>query len=67
MKFSNWRTDNGLTQREAAIALGVHEITVARWECGDRFPNPQMQGRILDLSEGAVTPNDWMAQRHEAA
>ena len=31
-----WRTYHMLTQAQLARMLGVHEITVARWECGMR-------------------------------
>lgn len=29
-----WRERLGLTQQEAADLLGVHRVTVARWETG---------------------------------
>ncbi|MDO8474593.1 MAG: helix-turn-helix domain-containing protein [Candidatus Rokubacteria bacterium] len=35
------RAEMGLTQTELAEALGVHRVTVARWETGERgIPEP---------------------------
>jgi len=35
------RDELGLTQEELAEELGVHRVTVARWEAGDRgIPEP---------------------------
>lgn len=31
-----WRNYHMLTQAQLARMLGVHEVTVARWECGMR-------------------------------
>jgi Helix-turn-helix len=42
-----------LTQKEFANALGVSQITVARWESGDRKCRPDFAGRILQLKRQA--------------
>lgn len=40
-KFKRVRLALGLTQRELADQLGVHRVTVARWEVGERrIPEP---------------------------
>lgn len=42
------RTTLGWTQRQLAAHLGVHPVTVARWECGmRRMPEPT--ARLLRL------------------
>lgn len=35
-KLKTWRTKNGHTQESLSEALGVHRVTLARWESGDR-------------------------------
>lgn len=39
----------GLTQAQAAEALGVHELTVSRWERGDREPGGKNFDEALRL------------------
>ena len=39
----SWRTRLGLTQARAAALLGVHVVTLCRWECGHAKP-PAMIG-----------------------
>lgn len=43
-KMRRWlRLKAGLTQQQVADVVGVHRMTVARWETGERHP-----GRHLD-------------------
>jgi len=37
-KFKEWRQANGLTQHQAADALGISRATVARYEAGQEIP-----------------------------
>lgn len=67
MKLKSWRKENRLTQARAANVLGVDRVSLARWECGDRFPSPQMQARIHQMTDGAVSPNDWIMERYSEA
>lgn len=36
-------------QKEAAAALGVSPLTLARWERGETVPNYEMVQKIVDL------------------
>lgn len=38
-----------MTQAELASAIGVHEVTVRRWELGDRTPNAEDIERIAQV------------------
>jgi len=38
MSFKSARKEAGLTQKEAAAALGVHQSAVALWETGKNGP-----------------------------
>lgn len=40
MDFRRWRTSSGLSQEQAAHALGVAKSTVQRWE---RYGVPELQ------------------------
>ena len=39
----------GLTQTELAAEIGVHQVTVARWETGGKTPLPIIQRALADL------------------
>jgi len=39
----------GLTQTELGAEIGVHQVTVARWETGGKTPLPIIQRALADL------------------
>lgn len=39
----------GVSQQRLADELGVHVLTVSRWENGTRHPRPEIQGRYAEL------------------
>ena len=39
----------GLTQTELATEIGVHQVSVARWETGSITPMPIVQQALADL------------------
>lgn len=43
------RINAGLTQKEAAKALGVTDITLHNWEKGNRIPNTKNVIKIMKL------------------
>lgn len=45
----------GLTQVELAQIIGVHYITISRWECGKNHPNMWQSGLCHRLA-GAILP-----------
>ncbi len=60
MQLVDWRRLKRMTQADVARALGVISISVSRWERGERIPDWRYQIEILKLTDGRVTPNDWM-------
>mgnify|MGYP001602613640 CR=1 FL=1 len=46
-----WRHAQHLTQRQLAAMLGVHPVTVARWECGMRTISRQAQAQLALLKQ----------------
>ena len=59
MKLAEWRNSKGRTQDDVAAELGVHRITVARWEQNMRDPGKADLKRIFMMTGGDVTPNDF--------
>jgi DNA-binding XRE family transcriptional regulator len=49
------RTTLGLTQSQLADLLGVHWITVSKWERGQLEPGPYHAGMILKFRDAART------------
>jgi transcriptional regulator with XRE-family HTH domain len=43
-----WRKDKGLTQQQLADRLGTSDVTVSRWETGDRKPDQDAQQAIAE-------------------
>ena len=60
MQLSAWRKLRKLGQLDVAEKLGVIVLTVSRWERGVRVPTSKHQFEIFKLTNGEVTPNDWM-------
>jgi len=60
MQLVDWRRIKHMTQADVAKALGVIVVTVSRWERFERTPTAKLQIEIFKLTNGRVTPNDWM-------
>jgi len=58
----------GLSQSELAAALGIHKMTLAKWETGERSPGAAavtaiemlLHMREQELAGNAKTYTDWM-------
>jgi transcriptional regulator with XRE-family HTH domain len=61
MKLADWRRSEGMTQQQLADALDCILTTVARYEAGQRIPEPENMRRLFVLSNGKVQPNDFYA------
>jgi len=60
MKFSQWIEESGLTRAEVARRLGASRGNVGDL-CNFRYwPSRTMMVRIIELTDGAVTPNDFL-------
>jgi transcriptional regulator with XRE-family HTH domain len=60
MTFSDWMSLTGKTDAEVAKHLGVDRVSVTRYRLGSRIPDWDVMPRIVELTRGAVTPNDFM-------
>ena len=59
MKLSIWRKAQGLTLAEVAKRIGVTEVTLSRYERGERIPAREIMPKIAAVTGGAVQPNDF--------
>lgn len=59
--LKQYRMAKGLTQEQAAEALGVSTQTVSRWECGTTLPDAVILPRIAELY--CVTIDDLYRER----
>lgn len=60
MRFSVWfAAQEGLTQEAFAKEVGVTQGRIAQLLRGD-VPSMTLAARIQKVTDGAVTPNDWL-------
>lgn len=59
MKLIEWRKLQRLTQVELANELEVSQTNIATWENERSVPSPKLMRRIIELTKGAVMPNDF--------
>lgn len=58
-KLADWRKSKGWSQAKLGEELGgISSVSVGRYEAG-RLPEPPIMQKIIDLSSGEVTANDW--------
>ncbi|WP_109613526.1 helix-turn-helix domain-containing protein [Pseudaminobacter salicylatoxidans] len=55
-----WRKANGLSTIEVGRRLGCTRQTVCRYEAGTRIPERSVLDRIIIMTGGSVTANDWV-------
>lgn len=55
-----WRLTQRLTLAALAERVGVDLSNLARYERGERMPRPAVLARIRDVTQGAVTANDFL-------
>ncbi len=59
MKLSGWRNQERMTQVELAQLIGISVMQLYRIERGINRPSPRVMQRIVEVTDGAVTPNDF--------
>ena len=66
MKLREYRELFGLSQKEFAKAANVSGMAISRYESG-RIPSSSAMRRIIEVTDGAVTANDFFDIPQEAA
>jgi len=61
MKLGAWITEQKLTHEGAAVLLEIDQVTVTRYVNGTRTPRKPIMERIVKVTGGAVTANDFMS------
>ena len=59
-KFKQWLEVKGMTQAEAAGAMGMNEEMLSRYLNGNHKPGLGKAKLVFDLTDGAVLPFDWL-------
>lgn len=55
-----WRKDQGFTIEQMAERLDVSVGSLSRIERDDQWPDREFLARVAEVTEGAVTPNDFV-------
>lgn len=58
-KLRNWRRLNQLSQAMAASRLGIARRTWLQWERGATVPAQEHMVRLIEITAGAIEPNDF--------
>lgn len=59
MNLKEYREKTGMTQAAFAKQIGCSQHSVSRYEVGLSRPTPKVMSRIVTVTGGAVTPNDF--------
>lgn len=59
MRLSDYLEKNRLTQTAFAELIGADQGQIARYVSGERLPRRDLMQKIIDATDGAVTPNDF--------
>lgn len=61
MTLTDWRTQNNkMSMAVLAERLNVSQPTISRIEAGKQWPDRDLLQKIFDLTDGQVTPNDFV-------
>ncbi|WP_143201778.1 XRE family transcriptional regulator [Bradyrhizobium sp. NAS96.2] len=60
MRFDDWMSKSGQTNPAFGRLAGWSGETVRRYRTGEREPDHTAMATIFALTDGEVTPNDWV-------
>lgn len=61
MRLIDWMHETKLTDGDVAEMVGgVSSHAVKKWKYGERIPRRAELQRLADISEGKVSPNDFV-------
>lgn len=69
MDLKTYLSDNSIDVAKFAERLDVTKEAIRLWASGKRTPRPELMRRIVEETQGAVMPNDFLAppETHERA
>jgi DNA-binding XRE family transcriptional regulator len=59
-KLREYRIARGLSQQSFAASVGVKKATISRIEKGKRVPSMGLVARIVEISDGELSADDFM-------
>lgn len=62
MQLSQYMKRHGKSSQQIAEAIGVDNSSVSRYLAGKRLPTPQVMRKIKQVTNGAVTADDFYEQ-----
>lgn len=66
MKLTAFRKEQNLTRAALADLIGVSGAAITRYEDQGRIPDSRVMKRIMEVTGGKVTPNDFYAESSAA-
>lgn len=67
MQLADYLKANGISDEDFGDAIGVSRQSVHRYKMFGRFPEKPILARIVEVTAGAVTPNDFLDAQPEVA
>jgi transcriptional regulator with XRE-family HTH domain len=62
MKLRDYLKSNKISARAFGDLIGVCELSMHRYVTGKRVPTASVMQKVLENTDGAVTPNDFFPQ-----
>lgn len=62
MKLKDYLDKNGISRRQFAADIGVHQDAVFRWQRG-AIPRKEILTKIVEVTDGKVRPVDFIEVR----
>jgi transcriptional regulator with XRE-family HTH domain len=59
MNLKTYLKNKNLNDSEFAVLINTSQTAVNRYKLGRRTPSPDVMQRIIDVTGGEVTANDW--------
>ena len=60
MRLEQWLTETGTTQGKLARELEITQTAISRYISGARIPRAEHMVEIYEITDGVVTPNDFV-------
>lgn len=60
MQLSEYLKAKGVSDEDFGQSIGVTRQAVHRYKTFDRFPDRPVLAKILEVTDGEVTPNDFL-------
>ena len=65
MRLGDYLATNKISATEFASRIDATQAAVSRYVTGKRIPEPAIMAKIVQVTDGAVTPNDFYAPELE--